>query len=317
MIGLKRLLFFLLPLSACIGLAACSAFHGGPDPVISVQAERKDLTTYLTGDILQKYYAADNSARGGLTQQAWRDAVISARLEIADQNFRDFKYQLYMQTTAVNLGVDLAALGLSGAAAVATGGTAQALSAANTGVIGAGTAFNKETLFARTLPAIVAQMEANRSAVLLRIRSAQALADANKYPLSSALTDISSYEGAGTLMSAIQSLTTAAQNEANTNKLKVDAITGLTILPPDVQARRDKFSNYIADLVSKNDKVTLDKIVDALNTALKLSIAKNSNVRTEGVSVLEAIIPYVNGGAAAEKMTTVSDALKSITNDTF
>jgi hypothetical protein len=291
--------------------------HGPPTPLMDVGAERNDLKVYLNGDVLAAYYASDPTQRSGMTPVQWRDPVIAARIEIIDQYFFAFKAALNAQTTTLDLGVDLLSLGLAGAASVAGTGTAQALAAANTGVIGTGTAFNKEALYQKTLPAIFAQMEADRTTVLVRIRSSQALADPTKYPLSTALTDLSAYERAGTLEGAVQSLTAAATDTANTNKQTIAQLTGLTVLPADVQSRKVKFTQYIAQLVNSNKKATLDLIVSALNSAFNLNVASDATAKTEAANILIAVDPFVNGAGAATAMSSLSDKLKSITNQTF
>jgi hypothetical protein len=249
---------------------------------LDAQQERSDLSLYLSGDVLLKSYSSNNQLRGGMTALAWRDAVVAARLEIADRNYQAFKNELYAETAGLNLGVDLAALGLTGAAAVAGGGAAQALAAAATGVIGAGTAFNKDALYAKTLPAIFAQMEANRTQVLLRIRNSQ-LNNEIQYPLSLALSDVTAYERAGTLEAAIEALTTSATNQADSNKKQLAQLTGLTVLPSDVQARKQSFSDYIQSLVSTNQKAILDQIAN------KLGVATDPNIRKERANILELV----------------------------
>ncbi len=158
-------------------------------------------------------------------QLAWRDAVIAARLEIADRNYSDFTNALRAETTGINLGTNLAATALAGAAAVATAGASQPLAAAATGVLGAGTAFNKDALYQKTLPVLFAQMDANRTGVLLRIRTSQQH-DERVYPLPNALTDLADYERAGNIDSAIQSLSASATNQDEAQKAQLISLTG-------------------------------------------------------------------------------------------
>jgi hypothetical protein len=218
-----------------------------------------------------------------MTQLQWRDAVIAARLQIMDQNFQVFKTQLRAQIAGLNLGTDLAALGLTAAAAVTSGGTAKALAAASTGVIGVGTAFNKDTLFQQTVPAIFAQMDADRSSVLLRIRTAQAQADVTKYPLALALTDLTAYERAGTLESATATLAQNASNQAKNNQMEID---NLTLGTPTVDARYKKMSTYIQTLVMANDSATLNKIAKSLQR----SVPPNS----DAVHIKDLILGYTD-----------------------
>ncbi len=269
-------------------LTGCNAIRGAPEPVIDTDQARRDLATYLSGDVLRKFYLANDAARDGMTRLAWRDAVIAARVEIADQNYQAFKNELYAETAGVNLATDLAALGLTGAAAVASRVSAQALSVAAGGVIGAGTAFHRDALYQKTLPAIFAQMEASRTAALLRLRGGQ-LGDETRYPLSLALADLSAYERAGTLEGAIQVLTTTATNDAEANKDQLARITGLTVLPRDIQSRKQAFSDYIQGLVKSKDKATLDQI------AVKIGVATADNLLKERSNILRAVDVRVNG----------------------
>jgi hypothetical protein len=253
---------------------------------------------------VQKFYSPDDKVRGGMTPSGWRDAVIAARLQIIDLNYQTFRSELNMQATSINLGTDLAALALSGAAAVASGGAAQGLAAASTGVIGAGIAFNKDTLFKQTLPAIFAQMDADRTAVLVRIRSSE-LTGATIYPLSAALTDITAYERAGTIETGIQALTASATNQADANKLQLAEITGLTILPADLEAKKETFSKCIQRLVDNKDIAGLQKIATAL------TLPRDDNIITQKRTILQALDSQVNGANATAAMTAWSDKVKS------
>jgi hypothetical protein len=219
--GLNRLL---IAASLAVALTGCGVIRGAPEPIIDTSQERTDLSNYLAGDVLRKYYAASDRERNDMTQTDWRDAVIAARIELIDQNYQAFKNQLYGTTAGLNLVTDLAALGLSGAAAVSGAGAAQSLAAASAGVIGAGIAFNKDAFYQKTLPAIFAQMEANRLAVLVRIRIAQANDPGARYSLPTALADIAEYERAGTLETAIQALTTSATIQGDASKVQLERI---------------------------------------------------------------------------------------------
>jgi len=283
-------------------LSGCGALRGAPDSVIDASQERGDLALYLQGDVLQKSYSSNNADRGGMDATAWRDSVIAARIEIADQNYQVFKNELYAETSGINLGTNLAALALSGAASVAGAGTAQALAAASTGVLGAGTAFNKDALYEKTLPAIFAQMEANRTTVLLTIRKSQRN-DATKYPLSLALSDISAYQRAGTLESAIQALTTSATNQADANKKE---LVGLTVLPAAVEARREQYSDNIQALFNKSDRTSLDNIANALG------VARSADLKVEAANILIALNLKANGAQAASVMSDLCKQLMSI-----
>jgi hypothetical protein len=291
--------------------------QGAPEPVTTPAQARSDLSPYLSGDVLEKFYAADATKRLGMSPRAWRDSVIAARLEVTDQNYLAFTNAMRAETSGVNLGTNLAALGLSGAAAVASGGMSQPLAAAAAGVLGAGTAFNKEVLFQKTLPVLIAQMDANRMTVLVRIRTAQQ-SDEMKYPLSVALTDLADYERAGALDSAIQSLTASAVAQEQVQKAQLMELTGLTVLPEAIESRKEKLSDYVAALVRDKQADTLKQIADTLGLASDdLLPNEPDSIKALGIRILQYIDVKVNGDNAETELNTISTQLNPITHQTF
>jgi hypothetical protein len=257
--------------------------------------------------VLERAVSPNNADRNGMTQLEWRDAVIAARLQIMDQNFQSFKVQLRAAISGLNLGTDVAALGLTAAAALTSGGTAKALAAASTGVIGVGTAFSKDTLFQQTVPAIFAQMEADRLSVLVRIRKAQAEADVTKYPLAMALTDLTAYERGGTLESATATLAQNASNQAAKNRVELD---NLMLGTPMVDARYKIMSAYIQKLVVNKDSATLGKIAKALQRF----VPPNSDAVHIKALILEYTDKYVYSKSSEKDQIHALDDLAKILN---
>jgi hypothetical protein len=286
-----------------IALGGCAVLRGAPAPATDVAQENAAFAVYLTGDVLQRAVSTNAADRNGMTPLQWRDAVIAARLQIMDQNFLAFKAQLRAQITGLNLGTDLAALGLTAAAAVTSGGTAKALAAASTGVIGVGTAFNKDALFQQTLPAIFSQMDADRSAV--RIRTAQAQGDISKYPLLLALTDLAAYERAGTIESATASLTQSASDQAFKNQVE---LKGIMLGTPTVDARMAALTTYIQGLVKQNDIDTLTKIAKALGQSVP---PKSDAVHIRAI-ILRYTDSFVSTKTSEQEMVHALDELAQI-----
>lgn len=290
----SRQIIHLCSALSLFAFGGCAVLQGAPTPATDVAQENTAFAIYLTGDVLERAVSSSNADRSGMTQLEWRDAVIAARLQIMDQNFQAFKSQFRAQVAGLSLGTDLASLGLTAAAAVTSGGTAKALAAASTGVIGVGTAFNKDALFQQTLPAIFAQMDASRSSVLIRIRQAQAQADVTKYPLALALTDLTAYERAGTIESATATLTQNAGDQATKNQVELD---NLALGTPAAEARYKIMSTYMQGLVKKNDTNTLEKIAKAFNR----SIPTNSDAVHIKAIILEYTDEYVHQPNSTEK----------------
>ena len=99
-----------------------------------------------------------------------RDEIVLARLRGYDIELSDFERGLFCQGNPISLGGDLLALTLGGlTATTGSAATKAALGAATTGVIGAQAAMNKDLYYQRTIPALIAQMEANRAKAKLTI----------------------------------------------------------------------------------------------------------------------------------------------------
>jgi hypothetical protein len=86
------------------------------------------------------------------------------------------------------------------------------------------------------------------------------------------------------------------------------------VLPPDIQARKEAFSNYIQGLVDANDNVRLDQIAQVL------SAATDPDPRTERRNILTAVgtrVDAADAARAATQMTELSSQLRAITSRDF
>jgi hypothetical protein len=128
-----------------------------------------------------------------------------------DLTYSTFKRSLAADANSITTGADL--LGLALAALVATTGNATtkaALGAAATGVLGAKGVINTNLYFQRTLPALLAQMDANRArakrVIILGLRQPDA-----EYPLQQALIDLDTLRDSGGIPGAISGITQSAE----------------------------------------------------------------------------------------------------------
>ena len=140
-----------------------------------------------------------------------------------ESSYSNFKRRLNGDANTLNLASDLSLLGLAGVAAT-TGNitTATALAAASAGIIGARGAINADLYFQHTLPALLAQMDANRARAKLPIVTGLRQSNA-AYPLAIALMDLDALRDAGGIPLAIGGLTQQAVVE------KVSAEKSLSI----------------------------------------------------------------------------------------
>lgn len=153
-------------------------------------------------------------------------------------------------------------LALTGAASVSKGNWPKYLAAVAAGLTGAQAVYAKSALFDKTLPALMAQMQASRETVLVRIRQREGQ-EPDGYPLSRGRQDTSDYENAGSIPSAINSVTTSAGTQLKQATDNLNAVQVVTAAPIDVQARREKLSAYVKDS-SQVNSAALVKLVTAL-----------------------------------------------------
>jgi hypothetical protein len=187
-------------------LAACGSIQAAP------KAPLADLETSLVQ--LQGAYSAGevvNCLAQPLASQdavVCRDRIVQALMIAVDLRYEEFEIGFFDANRYASFGATLAALGLSTAGAVVSGGTSQILSAAAAGVIGAREGFKREVLVEQTSVALLVAMRAQRDQIGLRIRLGLRQ-DATEYPLGAALADVSAYYRAGTIVGALTGVTQA------------------------------------------------------------------------------------------------------------
>jgi hypothetical protein len=197
-------------------VGACAPIRGFPaDPTDSLAATDKDLVA--------SYYAA----RTDQDRVQYRNQIVSGRLSGYDSAYSDFKRRLSGDNNALNIAADLSTLTLAGLATT-TGNlaTATALAAAATGVLGAKGAINSDLYFQRTLPALLAQMDANRARAKLPVSQGVRLSD-DRYPLVSALMDLDALRDAGGVATAIGGLTQDAEIGRQSAETRLRTVQGV------------------------------------------------------------------------------------------
>ena len=215
-------------LPAVMSLGACASFQGQPDPVLgnSVASGMNGVVmssafglfrdhvsaAYNSPDSEDRCIAIGTRMTCGLSQEQYRNYVIGAYLATANDRYGSFTRRLRIQSRGSTFALDVAGLAASSGASIASEGTANVLGAIGSFLSGTRSNISRELYFDRTVPALIGAMEAERtrlSAIILTgLRK-----PVGEYPLESALNDVQAYEQAGSLDTAIQSLTTAAGEE--------------------------------------------------------------------------------------------------------
>jgi hypothetical protein len=186
-------------------LSACASIRGFPDD----PADRPELSPYF-GPGSERAY---DEARTEKERLAAREEIVRHRLYGYDVTYSDFKRRLATDSNIVSAGGGLLALTLGGLAATAGNlTTSSALAAAGAGVVGAQGVVSRELYFQRTLPALLAQMDAARDQVILAILTGLSQ-PITLYPLVNANVDLQKLKDAGSIDGAINMINQQTANE--------------------------------------------------------------------------------------------------------
>lgn len=210
-VRLYGVLFAVLCTGLLGGCAALSGYPADPQKPDTLGALRDK---YFSPTVEDCYKAGDCTDALKLTgRQAIRDDVVLSRMHIYDMEFTLFVRDLSGGNNTFSIGTDLTALALNGlGATTGNAGTKAALAAASGGVIASNGAINKDLFYQKTVPAIIAQMEADRQKAEATILNGLSHPDV-VYPLQRANLDLDILNDAGSLNSAVAKITQQSSNE--------------------------------------------------------------------------------------------------------
>jgi hypothetical protein len=220
--------------SATLALTACANLQGYPQNPDSRET-LSGLQARYFGPNADAAYEAVSPADPSYAQkrQSIRDDIVYGRMRAYDIEFSLFQRALNSNGNGINVGGDLTALVLNGlGATTGNAGTKSALAAASAGVIGAEGAVNKDLFYQQTVPAIIAQMEANRTVVKLAIFRGLARSDAD-YSLPRAESDLLDLNDAGSLPNAINNITQKSTDQKNAAATLIQSIHSTTFAVTD------------------------------------------------------------------------------------
>lgn len=280
-----RMSLMALAMSSLLG---CASINGYPKDPEDTSATLSKLTPYFDGTEERTYLSAGTE----FGRQQKRDEIILARLRAYDIEFAAFEKDMFAQGNTITTGADLIDLVLAGlTATVGNASTKAALGATSAGVVGAQATISKDLFYQRTIPALLAQMEANRAKAKLTIIKSMGQPDSS-YSLMQAYLDLDVYKNAGSLVGAVTSIT----QDAGTAKDTAQSAIQIT-----------RASSYIAQLSGVQSIQTL---VAKLTPAQLVTLAKSMQPKLESrpdqvqklVSGLDPNGKWLNDGTAAKKV---------------
>lgn len=187
---------------AGLALSGCTTVRGSQDAPAAFASPRKMIRF---DQALSEY-----GQRTGASREVYRDWVIDLYLGETENQYRRFKQQLNSADRGSALAGDLLLLGLSGATALAGAGAVDELATVTAVATGARATIDKRLFFDRTMPAVIAAMDARRASIKAEIATRRKLPD-DQYSLGEALDDIHRLVDAGNINVAVEQITADAK----------------------------------------------------------------------------------------------------------
>ena len=213
MIGLPAThkgLLLAVTLSGLLALSACDLIQGYPQDPDNSTAVIASFDPTWDADYS---FSPDSEAR-----RRYRDLIVLNCTRTYDIEFDNFERGLYGQGNSLAVAGSLATITMGAVGGVAGAAvTKAALNVASGAVTGAEGAISKELYYQRTLPALISQMEANRTNAKVSILKGIKQPD-SVYPLVQAYADLEILKAAGGIPTAISNVTqSASENAQNAN----------------------------------------------------------------------------------------------------
>lgn len=247
--------------AAVLMLAGCSTMKGGQDSALASSTIQVAKPEYTRDNIILSYEQADD-------KRAYRAKIAGLFMEAIDENYANYTKDLFNEGIQVGLGFDTAIIGLSTSAALFEE-SAGDLASVIAGFAGVRGAIDKNLYFDRTLPALIATMDARRSQVEATILSGLTQTP-DQYPIHMLLRDLRRLQDAGTLFRAIVDVT----SEASEAKGEAE----------DEVQRQYELARAFSCVPEDDQSVQLQPIVDSLRSAYRNATDKTQSdvVRSQG-----------------------------------
>lgn len=239
--------------------------------------------SYAVAPALEAYYSQPTPEE----RKRYRDRVIGIYMTAVNGNFIEFKRLLSRENKGANFGLGLGFTGLTSAATFASERTANILAAGASGLHGAQGQMSREVYFEKTLPALFAAMDANRTRV--RANIFKRMQEFDSYSLTEAFSDLADYEVAASLDRAIETMTSETGKKAAAEQARFENVMGLGAILSQPQRLE------IATLGNRIDALVPDRLGDLQKISAHLGLPTT--------------------GAAEDQATAIMDKLQSLAAD--
>jgi len=223
-----------------VALPGCQSIRNGgaPDPSFDVDKDLKQLEAKFNNanDIADFYKDPTKNAR---------DSFIAGRLVLMNVRYIQFVRKATSEKQLLDSATDILVLSLN-LAGTATGGAAvkTILAAIASGVTGSKVVMDKHYFYEKTVPALIAAMNAERKQALVPILTGMKR-PLNDYTFEQAVTDLHAYYFAGTYMGAIQAIQVDSATKEVNLKEAIQTLSEVTMADVD---QKQAMTKAIANL---------------------------------------------------------------------
>lgn len=204
-----------------VGLSACATIRGAQTTPSEL---RTSTPAESTEQALLNFHSSSNDKRKGLSPFGYRNYMIGQYSQRIETNYDRFVDQLNSGSRSSALGFDLLQLGLSGATGLVKQSAVEELSVASTLAAGTRASVDKRVFYDRTITALIASMDAERSDIKKDIAQKRKL-PASVYAMEDAIDDLNRLVNAGSINRAFSRITRSAENEREAAEDRLNSVS--------------------------------------------------------------------------------------------
>lgn len=203
---------------ALVTLSACATVRGSQDSVPQLVPR----TLLPISDAVTHYRRLTDER----LRFAFRNDVLRSYQSAIEANYGAFTDQLNSGDRGSALGLDLLIMGLTGATALVGASSVNELATITAVASGTRSTIDRRLFFDRTLPALIASMDAERATIQADIARKRPL-PTSQYSLDDAIDDLNRLQQAGRLDRALSRMTRVADADRVRQEARLSAIVGV------------------------------------------------------------------------------------------
>jgi len=299
-------------------LTGCASLAASPTRVMGVAPSMELVNHYSMPVALRAFADETDSAklREGLSQEQYRNMVISVYLNAMDAQYYQWRSQVSDERRELGTGFDSMVIALTGAASVARQSLVRSLSATASIMAGTHGAIDRNVYFDRALPGLLAAMDTQRLRVLTRITQ-NLEKTAREYPMATAFADLSAYELAASLDRAIEEITAQASEQRQEAQTSLNDVVQACAAGPGATVAAGRLTRYVDQFYPGNPGFTPAMEVKLLRIAGAMNVTATGSAENYYVAIMDRISAGQDGHCSVTDLENLIARVSQATGDQF